>query len=344
MSNDQFGTRFPREATGLYALSKILSGAVIERCVYAVARLGIADFLAECGPMSVDQIAHEVDTSSDALGRVMRLLASRNVFAEDPPGTFALTPISEGLRSDVSWSFRWTFLSCPFDTAATEILHTIRTGESGYIKATGEDFWSYLEKHPGASAEFQSQMRSEARTMSLPILPLFDWTDVRRVVDVGGGQGHVLAAVLRAAPQLHGTLLDLPSATTLARETFERAEVSDRVEILAGDFFDIMPAGADAYILSRVVHDWDDEEVKGVLALIRKNINTDGNLLLMEMVTGEGGQELPLISDVLMLTVFGGGRERSRADFERLLNDCGFRLDEVRRGIGSLALLIASPA
>jgi len=340
---DEFGTSIPRDVLGLRTLGDVYVGAIVERGVYALAELGVADVIHQSGPMTVSDIAAAVGCLPDPLFRVMRLLAARGVFEEVEPGCFANTTASDCLRSDVPWSFRWTFLASGSDQACTEILHVLRTGQSGYERATGHTFWHDLDQDRRRVDQFMAQMRCEARTTSMPLVARYDFSEAELVVDVGGGQGHVLAGALRSAPHLRGILFDQPAMTEKALDTLERAAVANRCEVVSGDFFEAVPEGGDVYILSRVLHDWDDESCLRILRSIRSSIRDDGRLLVLEM-TQDGARLPTLASDVLMLVVFGEGGERFAHEFVTLLEQASFEVLSISETPFPVQLIEARPS
>jgi hypothetical protein len=230
-----------------------------QRCLHAAAHLGIADALVQ-GPLDVDVLAQRCGADARFLYRVLRFLAAQGVFVESPPHVFALTPRAECLRSDVPSSARWMFAHDLMGRASAEIVHGVRSGTSAFEKMFGEPLWDYLAAHPEENDWFNRHMQSQAVPLALPAVAAYDWSRSRIVVDVGGGTGRFLGALLQKHPHLSGILVDQPHVVASARAVLEEAGVGNRCRIVAGNFFEGVVAEGDTYVLSRILHDWNDEK------------------------------------------------------------------------------------
>lgn len=311
------------------AVLRMIQGLHISRAVYVAAKLGIADLLAD-GPRPASELAQLTKAHAPSLYRVLRVLAALKVLREQPHGHFALTPLGDRLRTNVPGSLRnWATLTDsvgglrPFD----RILDTVMSGEAG-LKLEYDDTWiDYLVKHPAAAVNFQAGMSERTAAFAPSVATTYDFSQMRRVVDVGGGRGTLLAAVLAVRSHLQGVVFDLPEGVADAAETLRAAGVADRCTIESGDFFVAVPSGADGYLLANVLHDWDDERSVAILRNCRQAMHGDGRILIVErMIFNDPEQSIPtLLSDLNML-VLTGGQERTEEEYARLLAGADLRL------------------
>jgi O-methyltransferase domain/Dimerisation domain len=311
---------------------RMIQGLHISRAVYVAAKLGISDLLAD-GPRPAAELAQLTKAHAPSLYRVLRLLAALNVLREQPSGHFALTPLGERLRTGVPGSLRyWALLTDqlgglrPFD----RIFDTVMSGEAG-LKLAYDDKWTeFLANHPTATVEFQAAMSERTAAFAPSVAATYDFSQMRRVVDVGGGRGTLLAAVLAARAHLDGVVFDLPEVVAGAAETFRAAGVADRCGIESGDFFVAVPSGGHGYLLANVLHDWDDERSAVILRNCRRAMHADGKVLIVErMIFDDPERSLPtLLSDLNML-VLTGGQERTEEEYARLFVSAGLRLTSV---------------
>ena len=297
---------------------RMIQGLHISRAVYVAAKLGISDLLAD-GPRPSAELAQLTKAHAPSLYRVLRLLAALNVLREQPSGQFALTPLGERLRTGVPGSLRnWALLTDqlgglrPFD----RIFDTVMSGEAG-LKLAYDDKWiDFLAKHPAAAVNFQAAMSERTAAFASSVAATYDFSRMRRIVDVGGGRGTLLAAVLAARTHLHGVVFDLPEGVADAAETLRAAGVADRCAIDSGDFFVAVPAGGDGYLLANVLHDWDDDRSVAILRNCRRAMHADGKVLIVErMIFDDPEKSIPtLLSDLNML-VLTGGQERTGEEY-----------------------------
>jgi hypothetical protein len=324
-------------------LLDILGGFLRTQAIATVARLGVADMVRE-EPVAVTEIAAQVGAEPPALHRVMRLLASNGIFSEVAPGAFVSTQLSEGLREDHPHSIRYLALQQggPAYLAAGQMLECVRTGEPAAEKVLGRPLFEYLETNAEASEVFNRAMSVGARARFAMALE-HDWSSASLVADIGGGNGSLLAGLLPAEQHLRGIVFDLPHVVAKARAVIEEAELSERCELIGGDFFaDTLP-GADVYVLAQILHDWDDERAVSILRNCRRSISDDGRLLILEQVLPEGDEPSNAkLLDLIMLTMLGG-KERTEAEWDALLRAGGFALVDVTPGPAACALE-AAPA
>ena len=300
-----------------------------QRCLHAAARLGVADALAS-GPLDVELLAKRVGADAGFLYRVLRFLASQGVFVESSPRVFGLTPRAELLRSDVPNSARWQFAHDLMGRASAEIAHSVRTGSPAFEKMFGEPLWDYLSKHADENEWFNRHMQSQAAFLAMTAIDAYDWSHSKIVVDVGGGTGRFLGALLRKHAHLSGILVDQPHVVAAAGAVLKEAGVADRCRIVAGNFFEGIAAEGDTYVLSRILHDWDDRKAAEILRAVRKSMPAQARLLLLEMLVPENaGPHLSKVLDIAMMMLFGGGRERTEKEFAQLLQAASFKAGAV---------------
>jgi O-methyltransferase domain len=271
-------------------MRQLVQGAAVSQAISVFARLGVADVLAG-GPRQVEEIAQLVGAHGSALYRVLRALGDVGVVAELENRRFAVTPLGEMLRSDVPGSLRgWvTMVGMPFHRYPWTVLYeTIQTGESAFDRVPSTKLFDYLAEHPEDAAVFDAAMTSISTTETVSIIEVYDFSRFSTIVDVGGGRGGLLAAILSANTHLRGVLFDVPTVVAGADEELSGAGIIDRCEVVSGDFFDSVPEGGDAYLLSNVIHDWDDDHAVEILSTCRAAMADTACLLLAEIVLPEG--------------------------------------------------------
>jgi hypothetical protein len=316
-------------------MRQLLYGFFTAQSLYVAARLALGDELAT-GPRSSTALAEAIGADEPSLRRLLRALTALDVVTEPDPGVFELTDLGEFLRSDVPGSIsRHAQLLCGPENwlAWGDLEHSIRTGEPAWDHVHGQSSFSYLAANPVKQAEFNAAMAEGSKALAPAIIAAADLGDARSLVDVGGGSGTLLAGLVTAHPELHGTVFDTEEGLTHAAETLRRLGVAERCETVAGDFFTAVPENADAYLLKSILHDWDDELSIQILTVCRKAMHSDSILLLAEPVMpAEISPEksvLPLMMSDLNMMVFAGGRERTEAEFRALLEPAGFALESI---------------
>ncbi len=311
------------ELTPFDTVLRMAGGYCLPRCLHVIAQLGVADALEET-PKTAADLAGATGAHPDALGRVLRLLAAHGVF-ESKDGRFAHSPASRLLRSDHPQSMRPLAQMLGFAVCwATfeKLEYSVRTGLPAVEKVVPSGFWRYFTDHPEEGRIFDAAMTAKAHGHVAGVVRAYDFSGFRLIGDIGGGRGHLLQAVLDAAPAAKGVLFDLPQVIDAAAGV-----ASDRLELRAGDFFkDGLPA-CDAYVVMEVIHDWGDEESVAILSAIRRAAPAHAKLLLIEaMLPKDPGPHWSKMLDIHMLTLLGG-RQRTRSEYEALLADAGFRLE-----------------
>ncbi|MGN6552040.1 MAG: methyltransferase [Pararhizobium sp.] len=315
-------------------------GFAISQALRVVIEFGVADRLAD-GERTAEDLAKASGADPDALYRVMRLLAAEGVFREVGPRRFAITELGAILRSDAPGPADFVrMINGTAYRAFEQLGHSVRTGEPAFDEVFGSGRFEWLSQHPDEAALFQRAMAAMGRGINEAIAEGYDFSPFRCVVDVGGGHGELLSAILSAHPHLSGVLFDLPSGVAAARAG--DGDLS-RTRIVAGNFFKDVPAG-DLHILKKVIHDWDDERAGRILANCRKAMPPEGRVLVAETLVppGDDPHQIKFI-DVVMLAITGG-LERSEAQYARLFEAAGLRLERVIPTKAPISILEASPA
>jgi O-methyltransferase len=313
----------------LYELS---TGGWLTQAISVAARLGVADAVAG-GATTVEQIAEQVGAHAPSLYRLLRALSDHGVFREAPVGEFALTPLGQTLRGDDPHSMRgwaiWTG-SKFYRDAWSNLEQAVRTGEPSFEQVHGMDLFSYLAEHPGDAAVFDNAMQNIAGNFLAGIVAAYDFSGFSSIVDVGGGSGTLMSAILQAAPNARGMLVDTAEVLTAAAPVLDAAGVADRCQTVGGDFFEEVPSGADLYILSNIIHDWDDHDAQRILQTCRKAMRGESRLLIIELVLPDDtGPSMGKMLDLEMLSVTPNGRQRTSAQYTELLANARLRASTI---------------
>jgi hypothetical protein len=298
-------------------LARLTDGLLTTQLLHVAATLRLADALA-AGPASAAELAADAGAQPDALHRVLRGLAAEGVLDELPDGRFALTPVGELLRDGVPGSMRGAVLARGrlYYEMLAGLLDAVREGGSAIEHVHGRTFFDHLAAHPADSAAFHASMADRSAREAAAVVACCDFARFRRIVDVGGGTGVLLRAVLAAASGVDGLLFDRPE---VVRDVGLPAQ--------GGDFFTAVPEGADAYVLSRVLHDWGDKDALRILHTCRRAMAPDATLLVVEAVLPERAVDDPaaIRMDLYMLALLAG-RERTLSEYHALLDGAGFAL------------------
>jgi hypothetical protein len=306
------------------------TGHWISQAIYAAAKLGIADLVKE-GPKLCEELAQATGVYSQRLYRLLRALASVGVFREGEDGRFGLTPLAEYLQTDVPGSLRALVImrSELQYRAWGEVLQSLKTGETAFNLVFGQELFPYLTQHPTAATVFEEAMTNYTRRIAAAVVAGYDFSQFGTLVDVGGGYGTLLTAILQAHPALRGVLFDLPHVTEDAQKRIAVAGLTERCAIQAGDFFEAVPQGGDAYLVKWIIHDWDDEHSIALLKNCHRAMTGHSKLLVVEAVIPPGNT--PFFHKWMDLTmlVITGGRERTEAEYRALLESAGFKLTQI---------------
>lgn len=309
----------------------LINGFQITQAIRVASSLRIADHLKH-GAREVDELAILTRSHVDSLYRLLRALAAVGVFHEGEGRAFSLTPMGECLRTDSATSIgAWAeVVGTPYYWQAWgHLLHSVQTGENAFKSLNGKDVWQFRAEHPVHGATFDRAMTEHSRGGAEAVVGAYDFSSFGHVVDIGGGQGLLLSAILRAHPDVRGTLFDQPNVVPGARAVLTQSGVIERCDIVAGSFFQAVPGGGDAYLMRMVIHDWEDEEAIAILKVCRRAMGQTAKLLLIERLVAPPN-EMPAtkFSDLNML-LLPGGRERTREELSDLLVRSGFELTGV---------------
>ena len=320
----------------------------VEFCylVVVAAQLGVADLLAS-GPQSMADLSAATGVDAQSLYRVLRALASRGLFREDDDQRFSLTTLAEPLRQDAAHSIRPQALwsgSEAYRRTWGHLAYSVRTGEPAFDHVYGKPFFDYLVEQPAFAKIFNDVMTSASSDEGASIAAAHDFSGYRRIVDVGGGHGALLTAVLDRHPGPLGVLFDLPDVVETVHGAIDSHVAAGRVEKVAGDFSEAVPRGGDAYLLKWIVHDWDDEAAIRILTNCRTAMAPAGKVLLVEVVIPQGtaGTDATRL-DTTML-VFTGSRERTEREYRDLLHRAGLTLLTITPTASPFSILEATPA
>jgi O-methyltransferase domain/Dimerisation domain len=310
------------------ALLNLMTGYWASQALYVAAKLNLAD-ACQGSPRTVEELAAAAGADPSSLGRLLRALATVGVFAEGEAGVFSLTPMGALLRSDRSDSVRALAIMYAEEQyhAWGHLLHSVRTGQASFDHLYGMGVFEYYKTHPESARTFDAAMTELTTPLASVIAETCDFSRFETIVDVGGGYGVLLAAVLQRNAQSRGILFDLPHVVEGAASTLVRGGIADRCASIGGDFFESIPAGGDAYLLKQVLHDWDDDRCVAILKNCRRVMPSTSRLLLIEFVLPPGNE--PFLGkwvDLHMLVMAPGARERTVDEYQSLLLRGGFTM------------------
>ena len=328
------------------AMMEMIIATWTSQAITAAAQLGVADALAD-GPLMIDELAARVGADADALRRLLRALISKGIFRHRRDGRYELNSLAATLRSDAPVSMtsaarfygsqeqreRWTLL-----------VDSIRTGNSVVPALRGKESFDYFADQPELADLFNQTMTSVSELTDAPVVAGYDFSAYPTIVDVGGGHGPLLAAILAAAPASRGVLYDLPLVVAEASNLLRENEVDDRVRIAEGSFFDSVPGGGDAYVLKNIIHDWPDEKAVQILRNVRGAAGPEATLLLVEMVIPEHDRDFPGKWVDLEMLLNLAARERTAAEYSYLLRQAGYRMTRVVQTASPLSVVEARAA
>lgn len=324
-------------------LMRLINGYQVSQALHVAAMLGVADQLKD-GPKSYEIVAQACGTHPISLYRLLRALAAIGVFRESGDQEFSLTPLGVCLTSDAPRSARnyARWIGTPGQWGSWgNLLQSIKSGGSAVGFTYGTDAWTYRKEHPAEQAIFDSAMTGNSRSEAEAVLEAYDFNRFGCIVDVGGGQGLLLKAILLACPATRGILFDQPQVIASADKTF--VELAERCQIVAGSFFDSVPENGDAYIMKVILHDWEDARSTEILRTCRRAMSRTATLIIIERVVGPPN-EMPesKFSDLNMMVQYGA-MERTRQEFDDLLKAGGFEITEVRPTRSPLSIIVAKP-
>ncbi len=312
-------------------MMQMLMGPWVAQSIYAAAKLGLADLLAE-RPHACHELATLTQTHPQSLYRLLRGLASVGIFAETGTGEFTLGLMGSYLQSDTPGSLRAMAIMLGEEhyQAWGQILYSMKTGESAFEHLYGMPIFDYYAKYPEPARIFDRAMTGFSSAEKDMVVASYDFSTLNQVVDVGGGQGSLLYAILTANPHLTGILFDLPPVIDVAKSTIEAKRLAQRCQWVGGDFFESVPAGGDAYLLKHILHDWDDDRAIAILQQCHCALSEGGRVLAIEQVIPPGNKPfMGKFLDLNMLVMCPGGCERTEAEYRSLFERAGFELTRI---------------
>jgi C-methyltransferase len=313
------------------AMMEMIIATWTSQAITVAAQLGVADALAD-GPLAIEELADRVGADADALRRLLRALISKGVFRRRRDGRYELNSLAGTLRSDASISVTWAaqfYGSAEQRERWTLMVESVRTGHTVVPALRGKESFDYFAGQPELAKLFNQTMTSVSELTDGPVVAGFDFSAYPTIVDVGGGHGPLLAAILAGAPKSRGVLYDLPRVVASAPGLLREHNVADRVCIAEGSFFDSVPAGGDAYILKNIIHDWPDEKAVQILRNVRTVAGSRAAVLLIELVIPEHDRDFPGKWVDLEMLLNLGARERTAAEYRDLLGQAGFQMTRV---------------
>lgn len=309
---------------------QMFSGYWVSQAIYVAAKLGIADLLAE-GPKKTADLAAATQTHPASLYRLLRALTAAGIFTEGEDTQFSLTPMAALLQKGPGGMRSMVLHMCetPSWHAWGELLHSVTTGETAFIKANGSEVFPYYVAHPESKEPFDQAMTELSEAMSQAVTKAYDFSQFKKIIDIGGGHAGLLSSILKAYPNPSGVVFDMPQTVEGAKQRLAAEGLQKRCEIVGGDFFQEVPTDGDAYILKFIIHDWDEERALAILKNIHRAMPDGGKLFLVESLVPEANESsFSKFFDVHMM-VMTGGRERTAAEYAALFAEAGFKFNKV---------------
>jgi O-methyltransferase domain/Dimerisation domain len=325
-------------------LRQLIMGFRVTQLIYVAAKLDLADHLAR-GPLTAPELASSLGVDAGALYRLLRALASLDVFVESSDGRFEMTPAAELLRRHAPGSLHSTAMLYGDELlwrAYGRLSQAIETGGSAFEHVYGQPFYDYLGEHPNSAALFHEAMTGFSELEAAAIMAAYDFSTVGSVVDVGGGQGALAAALLRTHPHLQAVIFDRTPATHDTQKSFALSGIAGRSKFIQGNFFIAVPGGGDLYLLKSILHNWHDSAAATILGKCRDAMAMDARLLVAERVipSGNAPSEAKLFDINMLVTV--AGRERTEAEYVTLFRSAGLELRKVTPTRSHLSLIEAA--
>lgn len=323
-------------------MTRLMDGYLSTQMLYVAARLGLVDALID-GPRTCTDLAATVGAEPAPLRRLLRGLVMEGLLSEQPDGRLALTEAGRLLRADGQGSLRGAVLArgALYYRAAAGLLDTIRGGGPAFRQVYGVDLFEHLDASPEDAAIFQLSMLARSHQEAEALAATYDFTPFRHLIDIGAGDGATLTTILKAWPGMQGTLFDRPDVVANARARLAAAGLTERATVVGGDFFESVPRGGDVYLLSRVLHDWDDEKALRILKSCRDVMTDGGRVLIVDAILGDSAQDQPAAvrMDLHMLTLFSG-RERTADEVATLLRAARLRIARILTPSGAPGIRI----
>jgi len=328
------------------AMMEMIVATWMSQAITVAAQLGVADALSD-GPLPIEELAARVGADADALHRLLRALISKGIFRQRHDGRYELNSLAGTLRSDAPIPMTWAaqfYGSAEQRERWTLMVDSIRTGSSVVPALRGKESFDYFAGQPELAELFNQTMTSVSELTDGPVVAGYDFSAYPTIVDVGGGQGPLLATILATAPASQGVLYDLPVVVSAAPNLLCKHDVADRVRIETGSFFDSVPGGGDAYVLKNILHDWSDEKAVQILRNVRTAAGPRATVLLIELVIPDHDRDFPGKWADLEMLLNLAARERTAAEYRKLLSQAGFRMMRVVQTASPLSVVEARVA
>ena len=335
-----------RSAPAAAVMFELVIGAWVAQAIQVAAELGIADALTE-RPLPLDDLADRVGADPDALRRLMRALISHGIFRQRRDGRYDLTALADALRSDAPFSMcGWArVVGSPQHREHWSLLvESVKSGKAILPQLRGKDAFEYLKDEPALAKAFNDAMTTLSDLVAVAVVAGYNFGLYRTIVDVGGGQGGLLSAILAATPNARGVLFDLPEVVAEASALLRQQGIEDRVRVEGGSFFDSVPSGGDAYVVKNIIHDWPDGQAVAILRNVRVAVGADATVLLVEMVLPEHDRDFAGKWVDLEMLLQANGRERTAAEYRDLLRQAGFRMTRIVHTASPFSVVEATPA
>jgi ubiquinone/menaquinone biosynthesis C-methylase UbiE len=325
-------------------LTQMVFGAGLSRAISSIAELGVADLIESGSPRPIEFLARVSGAHERSLYRILRFLAGNGIFQEKDNRHFDHTALSHCLRSDAENSFRPAAqIGHRISSFWNGLHHSALTGESGFTKVFGQPLFSYLGTHPEVAQIFDAAMVAIHGHETPAMLDSYDFSSAHVLADIGGGSGSLIAATLQRFPKLKGILFELDHVIRRTGETWKTYGLGDRCSLIAGNFFESMPSGADTYLFRHIIHDWSDEQSVQILKNCRRVIPNTGRLLIIEAVVPTGNESSPAKDFDLVMLVLPGGIERTEEEYRVLLKEAGFQLSSVTPTGSAVSIVEGKP-
>ena len=313
------------------AMLQMISGYWVSQCIYIAAKLGIADLLKD-GEKHSDVLASATNTNKDAIYRLLRALASVGIFAETQRGYFKLTPLAACLQSDVPESIRAYSITLGDEVyhAWGNLMYSLQTGKNAFENLYGLNIFEFYQQNPTKAKNFDRAMTELSRIQNATILAAYDFSSINKLVDLGGGNGLLLSSILQAYSTMTVVLFERSDVIDRAEGFLEKQGLSDRIELVKGDFFQTVPVGGDAYVLKQIIHNWGDEQAISILRNCHQAMGEQERLLVIDLVIPPGNESFAgKFMDINMLVLCPGGRERTEVEYDELFKAAGFKLTKI---------------
>jgi ubiquinone/menaquinone biosynthesis C-methylase UbiE len=323
------------------AMLEVLQNLWLLGALRAATELGIADLLKE-GPKTIDELAKLSGSVEGPLYRVMRGLASHGIFKESKNKMFSINPLAKSLQKEELKYFIEFSLSAMQFNISVEMIHSVKTGRNSTELFIKNGVFEHIGQSQEINNLYNKAMTSTSKMQVSAILPCFEFGKFRHIIDIAGGQGFLLSSILNRYKTIKGTVFELPQVINNAQQLIGDSEKSGKIEFVTGNFFESIPAGGDLYLLKNILHNWNDEDSAKILQNIRKVLPPNGRLLIIEMIVGyDNNSSWAKMMDLYMMIGLNG-RERTREEYQALLEKAGYKNESIKRTVSPLSIIVAA--